>query len=171
MIRPLWLDYQRPDPGSRRPGLLALGLGLLGSGLLLGQYFTLVGEVDDLEQQVSRLKRKTVRQLPTETAGDTAGRSGTGAGTHSAAQWEELFTSLEEAGNDSVTLLTLQPGASEITISGEAKDLAASMEYVKRLQSCSVFAGVHLTQSEIVLGHPLRPIRFALAAEWRGAAS
>ncbi len=96
------------------------------------------------------------------------GRGEVAAVAHPAAQWESLFASLESAGDESVTLLGLQPGASEIIINGEAKNLAASMDYLNRLQFAKVLVNAHLTQSEIVLEHPQRPVRFTLAAEWGG---
>lgn len=164
---PLWLDYQRPDPARHRPGLLLLGVGLLAATVLLGRYFAVVADLDEVGQQVSRLKRAAARQLPVEAP---AGSGAAGAVAPSAARWEALFAALEAAGDESVTLLSLQPGGTEILIAGEAMNLGAAMEYVKRLQSAAVLADVHLTQSEVVPEHPQRPVRFALASAWREAA-
>jgi Tfp pilus assembly protein PilN len=161
VMRALWLDYQQPAPGRGMPGVILLAVSLLAAGWLLANYFAVVGTLDDATQEVSRLKRAAASQLPTGTIAPAA---------QSADRWESLFASLESAGDDSVTLLALKPGRTEITITGEAKDMDASMEYVKRLQSATVFANIHVTQSELVAEHPQRPIRFTLASAWQGAA-
>lgn len=176
MMRPLWLDYQRPAPGQRRPGMLLLGASLIVSGGLLLHYFSLGAELDTVGQQVSRLQRQAEQQRRFEGDGRPAAETAPGgreetAAAPSSARWEALFTSLEAASGESVTLLGLQPGSREIQIAGEAKTLADAMDYVKRLQAATALANVHLTQSETVTTHPQRPVRFALIAEWRGGAS
>lgn len=176
-MQALWLDYQRPYPGRRRIGLLLLGAGLAATGLLVVEYFSIVASRDDMQEQVLQLQREASRErLLTGSASSHPSAAAQKRGAvaidgatvgHSAAQWEALFASLEAAGDDSVTLLTLQPGGSEITIGGEAKSLAASLDYVKRLQLATAFVNAHLTQTEVVVEHPQRPVRFTLAAEWR----
>ena len=88
----------------------------------------------------------------------------------SAARWESLLVSLEAAGNESVTLLALEPGARDISISGEASDLGAALDYVKRLQNAAVFADAHLVKHELIKENPYRPVRFTLLAGWREGA-
>lgn len=165
MIAPLWLDYQRADPGRRRDGVLLLGAGVLVGSLLFGLYADLVAEQEAVRQEVSRLKRAAARAVPAAGAAATAPAA---PSPRSAAAWEALFTALEAAGDESVTLLGLQPGGGQIAIAGEARDLPAAMDYLARLQSAPVFAEVRLTQSEVVVAHPQRPLRFSLQATWRG---
>ena len=160
---PLWLDYQRPPPGRQRPGLLLLGAGIAVTAILLIHYSRLTGQTAAMEAEVAQLRRTAALQTP------SAPTSGLPSGEldYSAARWEALFHSLEAASDESMTLLGLQPGADEVQISGEAKNVAATMEYLKRLQGESTFATVHLTQSEIVTTHPQRPVRFTVVAQWR----
>lgn len=172
-MRPLWLDYQRPVPGRRRAGVVLLTASLIVTGALLARYFTLATELDAVQQQVSRLKRQAERQSLLKTAqsplsspSSTGGREETGA-AYSSARWEMLFASIEAASDESMTLLGLQPGANEVQITGEAKDLAAAMGYVRRLQTATAFVNTHLTQSEVVMAHPQHPVRFTLVTEWR----
>ena len=167
-MRRLLLDYQRPEPGRRRAGALLLAAGLIATAVLLADYFTVMAELDDLQHRVARLKRDVERQRLAEAAGSPL--SGAQAATaHSAASWEALFASLEAAGDDSVTLLGLEPGATEIRITAEAKNLDASLDYLKRLQAATAIANTRLTQSQVVMEHPRRPVRFTLVTEWRGA--
>lgn len=168
-MRSLWLDYQQDAPGRQRPGLLLLVASLVLTTLLLAQYFAVAGKLTDTGAQVSKLKHGAERQrLFGSTDGsrpDTGGQQN--SPSISADRWESLFTSLENAGSDSMTLLSLEPGSREISITGEARDIAAAMDYVQRLQSATIFANAHLTESEIVREHPRHPVRFTLIADWR----
>lgn len=174
-MRALWLDFQRAEPGRRRAGTGLLLAGLVASAVLLADYVGVVGEVDEMELQVSRLRREAeqIRRLAGADAASMA-RGGQRPATdepalssHDVAQWESLFSTLESAADETVTLLALNTGATEIQISGEAQNMAAATDYVKRLQSATAFSNPHLTQSELVQEHPQHPLRFALAAQWR----
>ncbi len=168
MMPPLWLDYQRPPPGRHRAGVLLLVVGVLTTGALFAFYLTVIDERDSLQEEVAHLERQAARRTMLEQAGgQTGGQPGTAS--PSAARWESLFASLEQAADESVTLLDLEPTASEIRISGEAKDLDATMAYVERLQIASALADAHLTGYEVVADNPYRPVRFRVAAAWRGA--
>ena len=171
-LRPLWLDYQRPLPGRQWPGLLLLSSSVLLSGLLLAESFSLSSEWAATQQQVFKLKREDERRrlfTSTDKPFDPAAHEGARPLPPAAARWESLLGALENEGDDSITLLALEPGPRETTISGEAADIGASLDYAKRLQSAPVFADVYLVKHEIVREHPHRPVRFALLARWREA--
>ena len=170
-MRPLWLDYQRDAPGRRRPGLVLLIFSVLLTAVLLTQYFTIAQELSKTGQRVSQLRHGADHQRmavdANASATDAAGQRSPAA--ISTTRWESLFSTLENASNDSMTLLSLEPGQREISIKGEAKDLAAAMDYVQRLQSATVLTHPHLTESQVVKEHPQHPVRFTLLAEWREA--
>lgn len=176
-MRPLWLDYQRADPTRHRPGMLLLIAGVLVAAATAADYSTVAAELDDMQAQVDRLRRTSGGQRPTRMVNAAPTEPGAAAGRETpatrppptVADWESLFSSLEAAADESVTLLTLQPGANEIQISGEAKDFAASVDYMKRLESEPAVTNARLTQSEVVAENPRHPVRFALVAEWRGS--
>lgn len=169
-MRRLWLDYQREEPGRHRAGALVLLCAVMVTAALAAQQLAVVRAIDDLQPQVARLKRDAAR-LRMFAAADSRAPSSPGKDgvAHATASWESVFLALEGAADESVTLLGLQPGATEIQIAGEAKHLAAAMDYLSRLQGAAAFSNIHLTQSEIVTEHPQHPIRFGLAAQWRGA--
>lgn len=178
-MRRLWLDYQRADPERRRPGVALLFVGVAGTLLTSVDYFAVAAERDDAQVQVESLLRaaepqgKAARSTATAPAAATAAAAGAAreqaaAAAPSAARWESLFAALEAAADDTVTLLTLHPTEKEIQLSGEAKDFAASMDYVQRLQSQPALANARLTQSEVIAENPRHPVRFALVADWRG---
>ncbi|HEX8987747.1 MAG TPA: PilN domain-containing protein [Rhodocyclaceae bacterium] len=162
----LWLDYQRPDPERRRPGRLLLGAGALAVVLTAGDYLAVAGERDDLRTEVDGLRRAAEHRRLATAAAASAPREAT-LMAPSAARWETLFSSLEAASGDAVTLLSLHPGEKEIQLAGEAKDFPSAMDYVQRLERQPAFSGVRLTQSEVVAENPNHPVRFALVADWR----
>lgn len=163
-MRTLWLDFQKTDPGRQRPGRLLLAAGIMSAALLLAHYREIMEQQEELQHQISRLPR----QAATEASLD--GVATQEAVTQPLGQWNAVFSTLEAAGDETVTLLGLQPGHKDIQITGEARDLTAAMDYLGRLQTAKVLGRPRLTRSEVLPEHPLHPLRFALAADWPGAA-
>jgi hypothetical protein len=83
--------------------------------------------------------------------------------------WDTLFRSVEEATDDRVALLALQPDPQkrELTISGEAKDYAAILAFVERLDGREALRDVHLVKHEIREDDPQRPTYFNIVASWK----
>lgn len=168
--QPLWLDYQRPLPRQQWLGFLFLSASLLLCGFLLAESLSLSSELADTEQQIFKLKRQAERKRLFSAAEQpfaNAPSADLRTLPPSAARWESLLGALENAADDSITLLALEPSSRETRITGEAKDIGASLNYAKRLQSAPVFADVYLVKHEIIREHPYRPVRFALLAQWR----
>jgi len=84
--------------------------------------------------------------------------------------WGSLFHAVESVGGKDVTLLVLEPdtGKRQIKISGEAKNTAAMLNYVKQLENRDVFGTVYLQSHHVQLQDPEKPVRFMLLAVWRG---
>lgn len=82
--------------------------------------------------------------------------------------WDPLFTSLEEAADEGVALLALQPDPQkrQIAISGEARDYAAILAFVARLDARRTLRDVHLVRHELREDHPQRPTSFSIVASW-----
>jgi len=83
--------------------------------------------------------------------------------------WDELFGQLEDISVSGVALLEVQPDADRETVmlTGEAKDAAAMLAYVARLEQARSLSGIHLRRHETLANEPTRPIRFSVAATWR----
>lgn len=172
-ISPLWLDYQRTSPRRQLPGLLLLVFSLLLFGWLLNLSFALSEQSASAEQRLARLRQDVERQRQSAAPVDApAGEVSEGSPPAiEAGRWDALLNLLETAGDDSVTLLGLAPGAKEITINGEARDVDAVLDYALRLQSAPVLARAHVAKYDVVADHPRRPIRFTVLAEWREGGS
>jgi Tfp pilus assembly protein PilN len=157
-MRALWLDFQKAPPGQHRPGWWLLGIGALLSVLLI----TLDEEISDEEAQLS----EDIRQLKRLASG--AGDPRQALLTSRNARFDTLLNALETAHDDSVTLLDLKPGQSDIRLAGEAKDQASTLAYINRLQATPAFASLYLAESQVLDTHPQRPIRFSILARWPG---
>lgn len=183
MIPRLWLDYQRPDPSRRIPGLIVLGIGVAASIGEILSYSSATAELEASQASVTRLRRDTAqppssdgfRPRPADLSGNEAPlaaarpSASAPAVAYTRARWELLFSSLEAAAAESVTLLALRPESRDVKLTGEAVNLDAALDYLTRLQSGNAFGKVYLTQSEVVREHPQRPVKFTLVAEWREA--
>lgn len=167
---PLWLDYQRPAPGRHQAGRLLLLVGLALAVPVFMEYSSTTDELAGVDQHISKLRRDAERRHLIARTAEPAGAAKAAALPASGERWEALLAALEKAGDESVTLLALTPGAKEVSIAGEAKDLAASLDYVKRLQSAPVFSEAHLAAYETLTAHPQHPVRFTLVAAWREGA-
>jgi len=167
-MAPLWLDYQRPIPGRGRLGRLLLALGVTLTAGLLFHYTSLDTQIAEREQQLAELKRDAGRLPPADSDGPGVDTPPIfRAEINSAERWESLFVALEQAADESVTLLKLAPGTREISISGEAKNFATAADYVARLQTASSLMNTHLTGYQVIKENPSSPTRFTLLAEWR----
>lgn len=169
---PLWLDYQRAPPGRQLPGIVLLVASLLVAALLIRMSASLAEELTAAEDRVFKLRQAAERQrLFAAAEKPAAGEADEQRppASASARRWETLFASLEKAGDDSVTLLSLAPGAREIVLTGEARALPAALDYAQRLQVAPAFAEAHLAKYEVVREHPRQPVRFTVLAQWREA--
>ena len=83
--------------------------------------------------------------------------------------WEQLFDALEMADSPDIALLSLQPDVSGKTIrlTGEARHLAAAVEYVQALELEPALKHAHLVSYKTRQDHPYHPIIFSMSAMWQ----
>jgi hypothetical protein len=82
--------------------------------------------------------------------------------------WERLFNGLERAAHPKVALLAVQPEVKQrrVSVSGEARDFVAIVEYLERLVRDGQFRDVYLTDHALKKDHPERPVAFTVSMEW-----
>ncbi len=83
--------------------------------------------------------------------------------------WDKLFQAVEWSAGKEVALLAVEPDAEkhEVKISGEAKDIAAVLDYIRKLSTQEIFNSVYLQSHQVQQRAPLKPVRFALVAAWK----
>ncbi|HEX8990024.1 MAG TPA: hypothetical protein VF816_18840 [Rhodocyclaceae bacterium] len=82
--------------------------------------------------------------------------------------WDALFGTVESAGGDQAILLGVEPDAEkrEARLSGEAKNQAAMLDYLRELRRAPALREVHLVGHQINVQDPERPVQFTLQARW-----
>lgn len=171
----LTLDYQASPPVDR-VWLATLLAAVAVLGLLLAMYVDVVYE---LESAIG-----AVNSLPTrQPKGDAAGGRDAGAAQRLRTQeidharrvlheislpWDALFEAVEGGGGKDVALLGLEPDADKarVKIVGEARNLGATLDYLRQLQHRSALRDVFLQQHQVESQDPDKPVRFTIVAGW-----
>lgn len=163
------LDFQKQPAAWPLFGIAVLVVGIGLTAMLINRYIDTGDELMRADGSVARLKRDVERQRMFNVRSDNhpASDNAPTRKRRSPAQWEALFAGFEAAADETVTLLSFEPGTTEVSLRGEARDFAAMTEYVQRLSTLSVLAEVRLTEHEIARDHPRRPVRFAVQATWK----
>lgn len=172
----LILDYQRRPRAIPWHGVVLLALALIAVGLSGLHYLDLSNRAAKIEAGVETMEKS----LHARTQG---GRSEGRESRDVAAEikhanevlrqlswpWEALFEAVESSGGKDVSLLGLEPNTEkrQVKISGEAKNIAAMLEYIERLETREVFGTVYLVTHQIQQQDPEKPVRFAVIAVWK----
>jgi len=82
--------------------------------------------------------------------------------------WDRLFRAVESAAGEKVGLLGITPDqkSGTVEVAGEAADLNAMFDYVKRLQRQPSLTRVFLLNHKLNDQDPQHPIRFTVIASW-----
>lgn len=171
----LRLDYQqsRPFPWGGAI-LLALALGVL--LMSVAWYRELESQAAGWEAKAARLEVPARRQAPDVRIGGRAAetlalevKQANEVLRQLSLPWEGLFQAVEMSGDKDVALLALEPDSANrsVKISGEAKNMAALLSYIQRLEQRAVFGTVYLQNHQVQQQDPDKPVRFALLAAWR----
>lgn len=172
----LRLDYQKnkafPWGGAT---LLVLALGAL---IMTGAYYLeLNSQADSWEAKAARIEQPSRRQAPDARAEARAAGNLVLEVKHAnevlrqlSLPWERLFQAVELSGGKGVALLALEPNTKNrsVRISGEAKNMAVLLNYIKQLEQRDAFGIVYLQSHQIQQQEPDRPVRFELLAAWLG---
>lgn len=169
-MRALRLEYRVQPPGWAGWALLALAV-LLGADAAF-TWFAGQTELAELRAAVERppahttLRRRAAAQDDPTIAADL--RFASRVLDDLALPWNELFQSLEGAQDERVALLSVRPDAHKgiLQMTGEAKDYAAILTFITRLEESRVMSGVHLVNHEIREEDPQRPFFFTIAGTW-----
>jgi Tfp pilus assembly protein PilN len=79
-----------------------------------------------------------------------------------------LFKAVESSASDRVALLSIQPDEKRGTVSigGEARNVEAMLDYVRRLQRSGTLSNIYLVNHQVEQRDPQTPVRFSVVATW-----
>jgi len=174
-MQELSLDYQqrfrRPDRTDKNLLLAAIALtALIGIAYAFISYRIEVLDASkrDYQQQArrgatsNRLAALSDSQLRNEI------RQANAVLNQLALPWETLFHDLDAAQQDRVALLSITPDPQQhvIKMTGEARNFAALLDYLRQLQSSRSLASVYLQSHRIEEQMAEKPVHFSVIATW-----
>lgn len=171
----LQLDFHSDRRKPRWPDVALLAAGLAGALALAIHSVTVFSEIRALEVQHDEFQRKTDRGAPDPRLAaldarhlETEVRHANDVLTQLALPWETLFKDIESSSQNHVALLAIQPDSDKrlIKITGEARDLAAMLGYLRFLQGRESLTDVYLQSHHIEQRTAERPVQFVLVASW-----
>lgn len=169
-MKRLSLDFRRVPPAGPA-GYVLLAAGLLAAGLSVAAHLELNREAASLEAESERaaLHGEPREPLPIQGRSEKeALESARNVVEHLTVPWDRLFGALETIEEKNVALLSVTPNVQkrQIRIFAEAKTLADMLAYHQKLEASPAFSEVALSEHEVQLQDPERPVRFNILATW-----
>jgi hypothetical protein len=171
----LRLDYQRTQKPLPSGGIAVLVVALAVLAGLGARYYWLVERADELEVRARTLQLAAPAGGP-RTAGGSKGVATLALEIRQANEvlrqlgvpWDALFLAVEAAGDKDVTLLSMEPDGEKQSakIVGEAKNMAAVLNYLRQLGKQPVLHDINLQHHQIQLQDAEKPVRFTVLARW-----
>lgn len=165
----LELDYLRRPESARWTGIVLLAIAVLAAAKQADVFSTVEHEV---AQSQARLERLEAREHPAKAALPESTvkeiRRANEVIEQIALPWDRLFRAVESAAGEKVGLLGITPDqkSGTVEVGGEAADLNAMFDYVKRLQRQPSLTRVYLLNHKLNDQDPQHPIRFTVTASW-----
>lgn len=176
-MRALRLDFQRNPRPLPWSGLVLLASALVALALSAGHYRALGQAIAQWEARLAHDERvagrsaRALRPASGEAARETAleVQHANEVLRQLSLPWDRLFRAVETSGGKNVALLSLEPDLRQgtVTITAEAKDFDAMLEYMRQLGKREVFGSVLLQNHQVQQADPEKPVRFSLAATWK----
>lgn len=172
-LAPLPFDFA---PGARRVSLPTQALVLALAGILAWQGFELAQAYAARQREAGELARlaappRAVAPVPAvriDPVDAARLRSARLIAQTLATPWSDLIASLEDAPQDAVALIAVEPSVSKQTIqlTAEARDAKAMLTYLAALQADRRLSGVMLVSHQVQVQAPGSPVRFRVQATW-----
>lgn len=162
----------------RRPWLSWPALALAGAAcacaLELAHAVDLVGQAALLEDRLQEAQRVhasalRMRDVPPSATASAMRLAEEKAKEEMSRPWARLFNAIEQASGPDVSLLSMAPAAAraELTVGGEARNMAALLVFLRQLRAAGFFTQVYLRDHHIDPADPLQPVHFSLQLKWR----
>ena len=170
MMQRLELDYILRAGGRRWAGIGLLALAALVGAKQADVYVAAKHEAAQLDARIARLESRrdqsTKRALPESTVREI--HRANDVIEQISLPWDRLFRAVESAAGEKVGLLGITPDqkSGTVEVGGEAADLNAMFDYVKRLQRQPSLTRVYLLNHKLNDQDPQHPVRFTVTASW-----
>lgn len=163
----LRLDFAHPEP---RPGWLGWILLALGLAAALWAGWRYQGEAQKRQEAQARLAAmEPARSKAQRPAGGRESALAAGARKVLAADWSGLLARLETSRSKQIALLALEADGAqgELRLEGNAKNLAAMLDYVQALEGAGL-GSVRLVSHTAMEEEGQEYVRFVAQARWGG---
>jgi type IV pilus assembly PilN-like protein len=170
-MRPLSLDYVRRP--TSWPAWLFLAAALAVAAGMGRSYFAVKAQIDFLEARDAPPPRAAMKLVDRGALYPAAVKDNlvyaNGVVQSLSLPWDMLFRTVEGTGSVPVALLAVQPDPQKrvVRISGEARDYAAVLTYLARLDESGTLRNVHLLSHQRKQDDPQHPLVFTVAASWK----
>lgn len=124
-------------------------------------------QIDKLREQVADLHHRTeMSRLARQGATEDLTKDLHGVSNRA---WATLLNAIESVQTKKVALLVLEPDATngKLRVTAEAKDVAAMLDYLKRLQQQPGLRDVVLLSQQVNEDDKQQPVRFIVGAQWQ----
>lgn len=175
----LRIDFAWPSPTRRRAGLMAAAVALLSAwGWMAWRYAALQTELDSWQSDRERLAHRESRTAAPASAADKERLQSELKLANRVIDaldrpWNDLFSAVDSARSDKATLLAIEPDTEQrqVRLTAEAKDLAGMLDYLRTVRATPALKHATLTEHQVSLQDPLRPVRFTILAAWSTASA
>lgn len=170
----LHLDFIRPRRASSAWGWLVLALGAsLALGLALWDQQVLAHKIATAQQELTSVRSAIAANEPASLqlkGADLASewQRASAVSRSLSAPWADLFAMLEAYTDQNVALLGMDPdlAKNDLVLAGEARDLAAVLDYVRYLKKQPMLSAVTLQSHHVSRQDRDKPVRFRIVANW-----
>jgi Tfp pilus assembly protein PilN len=169
-MRPLYLDFVRARRHRALLGPVLLGVALLSGAVLLLWFAALKGAAEDsARREAAMARRDTAAQRAAPALLNPEEEKRIAAALRQlVTPWEALLASVEQAASEDVAVLALEQDAaqSSLKLLAEARNPAAMLEYLRRIEASKALRAATLDNHKIELQQPGQPVRFSITARY-----
>ncbi|MBI5786540.1 MAG: PilN domain-containing protein [Rhodocyclales bacterium] len=170
----LHLDFIHPRRPAAPTGWLALAAGLLVLAAVLTWHAGFVEpDVAAAELEVARMRKELAAREPAAMKLDDGQlaaewQKALTINQRLGAPWQKLLAMLESYVDEPVALLSIDPDLTkkDLVLTGEARNLAALLDYVRFLKRQGMLSDVTLQSHQVNKQDRDRPVRFRISATW-----
>lgn len=167
------LDHARGSASRHRGPTLALAAALFVCAALATYAFQLGATAAQLQAQILARQDSEKQAAPraparADPAAVAADREAAQVRAELALPWDRLFRAIESAAGPDVSLLMLTPAPAraQLTLGGEARNMASLLTFLKRLQGSGTFSRAYLREHHIDPADAQQVVRFSMELKW-----